>query len=99
MKKSIILIAVATLGLTTSCRKELTCSCDFTITSIVVSGNTTNTSISTYATKQKIDKMSKKDARQESTCYDYKNVNTYSTGSGSLTTNYTENTDASCKLK
>jgi hypothetical protein len=98
MKKSLILLAVAALGLATSCKKELTCSCNFTTTSVASTNSNTTTDVFTYSSKQTIDKMSKKDAKYETTCYDYKTVNTSSSGTGSFTTNYTNTTDASCKL-
>lgn len=98
MKKSIILIAVAMLGLATSCKKELTCSCTVTYTD-VATGASNYTSTGTYSTKESIDKLSKGDARRETLCYDRKEVNTSSSGTGSFVTNYTETYDYSCKLE
>lgn len=98
MKKSTILIAVALLGLATSCRKELTCSCSVTYTDVATGfNNYSNTG--TYSTKESIDKLSKGDARRETTCYDRKEVNTSSSGTGSFVTNYTETYDYSCELE
>lgn len=102
MKKAILFLAVAALGLTTSCKKARTCSCSVTETQLTVQNSNSNqtTQITTYTNDQTIDKLSKKDAKRESVCYSRTEVDNYSYG-GASQNNFTV-TDTkvfSCTLK
>jgi hypothetical protein len=89
MKKSVLFIAAVFALTAVSCKKERTCTCTTTSTS-TVPGSTSSTSTSKWT----IEKDSKKNARRDASCYNYKDVRTQTLGG----TSFTFTDDVKCEL-
>lgn len=97
--KKIILLAVITVSVTSAaCRKQRTCDCKTTTTS-VRTGN--NPKITTGVTSEKTttEKQKKKDFKLLSDCFSKKGTDSYSGGSGSSAFNVDETYETICELK
>lgn len=99
MKKNIILVAVIVSVITTSCRKDRTCTCSSTLTETRTQAGTTVTTVGTENSVTIYKKITKKLAKTAN-CYDRTETYTYS-GGGSGNNAYTVSdvTVYSCKLK
>lgn len=98
MKKNIVVGVIAVAVLSTSCRKERTCECKTTETTVRTgSGAVTDIEMSSY--KLTMSKQKKKEFKLMSNCVSSKEQHTNSGGSGSGA--YTEviTTETKCDLK
>ncbi len=87
-KTSLFIVAVAAL-FAASCKKERSCDCTVTSTTVFSSGSFSSTTSGTGSSKDTKAKDTKKNFRRDNNCYDFKNV-TVTTSNGATTTDTDE---------
>jgi hypothetical protein len=81
MKKSLILVVIAAAVISTSCRKDRTCTCTTSITDTIASGGATTTVASTGSTTD-TEKSVKKSYAKLAGCYDRTETEVFTGGGG-----------------
>jgi len=99
MKKILLLAVVAVAATTTSCRKDLTCTCTYDQTDATTTNGVTTTQASSGKTTAAYTSIKKKNVNLYENCENRTEVYNYKGGSGNFAYTTVETTVYTCELK
>lgn len=99
MKKILLFAVVAVAVTSTSCRKDLTCTCTYEQTDATTVGSTTTTQASSGKTTSSYTSVKKKNVNLYDNCENRTEVYTTKSGSGNSAYTNVETTVYTCELK